>query len=100
MTQDKHTKGPWDCREKSIHPNPYVCGPEQEYEFGADRPVICYIVGANQSANARLIAAAPDMLEALRDALDDWEIHNRSGDGMQGDWVHDARASIAKATGQ
>ena len=51
-------------------------------------------------ANARLIAAAPDMLEALRDALDNWEIHNRSGDGMQGDWVHDARTAIAKATGQ
>ncbi len=51
-------------------------------------------------ANARLIAAAPDLLEALMDAVDAWETHCESGDMMQGDWVCDARAAIAKARGQ
>ena len=43
-------------------------------------------------ANARLIAAAPDLLEALKDAVRDSE--------SPGQWLYEARAAIAKATGE
>ncbi len=43
-------------------------------------------------ANARLIAAAPDLLEALRYAVDNPEFSSEVFDRM-------ARAAIAKATG-
>jgi Lon protease-like protein len=51
-------------------------------------------------ANAHLIAAAPDLYEALADAIEAWETHNESGDAMQGCWVQDARDAIAKAEGK
>ena len=43
-------------------------------------------------ANARLIAAAPDLLEALKDAVRDSE--------SPGQWLDESRAAIAKATGE
>lgn len=54
-------------------------------------------------ANARLIAAAPDLLEALRDAADEIE-HLRKYANNNGAMIDDercdyARAAIAKATG-
>lgn len=69
-TKQSHTPGPWHIG------NPYRMG---------DRAGMAPIVGGNAAvalvdigdrylpyeANARLIAAAPDMLEALREAADD-----------------------------
>ena len=48
--------------------------------------------GPQQAANARLIAAAPDLLEALRGVL---RIADRKTDEFDA-----ARAAIAKATGE
>jgi hypothetical protein len=52
-------------------------------------------------ANARLIAAAPELLEALRDLMPEFE--SRLGDFESPEW-HDcwnkAVAAIAKATGE
>lgn len=45
-------------------------------------------------ADARLIAAAPELLELVLDALDDPDV-----DILGSVWVRDARAAIAKATG-
>ena len=53
-----------------------------------------------KEANARLIAAAPEMLEALRDCLttlDGLKRHNTNCDYVA---AIQARAAIAKATGQ
>ena len=54
-------------------------------------------------ANARLIAAAPDVLDALREivALNDYAIP-RSVRQRENEprWLFAARAAIAKATGQ
>jgi chromosome segregation ATPase len=38
-------------------------------------------------------------VEALRDAVDAWDTHNKSGDGMQGHWVDEARATLAEIEG-
>ena len=56
-------------------------------------------------ANARLIAAAPDLLDALRNALDTIEIGQRirdpkwDGSAAPHSTIGMARAAIAKATG-
>jgi DNA repair exonuclease SbcCD ATPase subunit len=35
-------------------------------------------------------------VEALRDAVDAWDNHNKTGDMMHGHWVTDARATLAE----
>lgn len=67
---DGATPGPWSCHERGIHPHPYVCGAEEHYEFGRDRPVVFYAVGMNSEENALLASMAPAMAEALVKA---WE---------------------------
>lgn len=51
-------------------------------------------------ANARLIAAAPELLAALTIAVNRIEIANRDGDPILSAWLPAARAAIAKAEGR
>jgi hypothetical protein len=87
-----HTPGPWVIRESSTHVT--VCGADGEAIFHDDKK--CPRV----MDDARLIAAAPELLEALRTCLDAWE-KEHAGHGFEG-WpeVCEARAAIAKATGE
>jgi hypothetical protein len=39
-------------------------------------------------------------VEGLRDAVDAWDNHNKTGDMMQGHWVTDARATLAEIEGE
>jgi hypothetical protein len=58
-----HTKGPWRVRENPQH-DPEVC----DLSICGDIFVLADITGPNyahQEANARLMAAAPELLEAL-----------------------------------
>lgn len=96
----KHTPGPWRvvADESAAQVTGFPC-------IEADGYTVVGLEGMygdieTDFANARLIAAAPDLLDALADAVDAWETHCESGDMMQGDWVRDARAAIAKARGQ
>jgi hypothetical protein len=93
MTETKWTPGPWTA-----------------YDFGADWWVAnstddsgpMLRVGSwheQREANAHLIAAAPDLYEALCWAIQSWDEHNKHGFNMQGDWVQDARAALSKARG-
>jgi hypothetical protein len=50
-------------------------------------------------ANARLIAAAPDLLAALEDALSIFEFGDDDETVLAPKWVARARAAIAKAEG-
>lgn len=63
----KHTPGPWSCWSTSNHAHDYRLFKPN----GAELP---YVAPGNDHsearANARLIAAAPDMLDILRAALD------------------------------
>ena len=58
----KHTKGEWFAKEGQIYP----------VETGKTLALIPYFDedDKEQEANARLIAAAPDMLEALQKAVE------------------------------
>lgn len=57
----KHTPGPWsyDADENEIHS-------DSMQETGGDPAHICEVLGPNKEVNASLIAAAPEMLEALK----------------------------------
>ena len=63
MSKPQHTPGPWIAKPFSpltnAHPNLWG-----EIQFGTDEEVIAE--GVYEGADARLIAAAPDMLEALK----------------------------------
>lgn len=97
-TKTHHTPGPWKAGTG------WVLGPANQA-----KPAICYKTSTPNSldqdeANLRLIAAAPDLLAALKDALvacgeggldvlDD-------GSGTDWEWVKVAEAAIAKAGGR
>lgn len=88
-----HTPGPWYAEGSDI-------GSAENITVGvaiAGRTDDGYISHAQVQANANLMAAAPDLLDALKDALDvmgDW--------GADGDpaWAGVAKAAIAKAEGR
>ena len=95
MEKQQHTPGPWAY----IVPDGYVVRHPQIYsDFG---PVAnATWLGENKldqlNSNARLIAAAPDLLEALEEI-----VSAADGDGwnqLDGN-LRKARAAIAKATG-
>jgi hypothetical protein len=102
-TKSKHTPGPWFGRP---HHNPVgICGCD---EVGLQ---IAFITSASEErrdefkANARLIAAAPDLLEALQAAVASGIIPKTSaadgGAARHSEQVRIAdmcRAAIAKAT--
>ena len=62
----KHTPGPWTAE----YDNRGNGGFGEWYNVG---PARVYIVGESSEADARLIAAAPDLLEALEAAVDQLE---------------------------
>jgi hypothetical protein len=89
----KHTPGPWHVDEQNVHSG-QVC------TCHGDTPGTWYEVwspnwgeGINQKANAQLIAAAPDLLEALKE-LRDWYRENVGLPACK------ANAAIAKAEGR
>jgi len=90
---EKHTEGPWEWDA-----NVWDYDPEQEAPWlvsaGNDK-VLFGQIGCTSEANARLIAAAPDLLEALQDLFHSFEM----ADAIECDIGRKARAAIAKATG-
>jgi hypothetical protein len=90
----KHTPGPWFSPDR-VHGTRYVearigggmlqevaaCGPTED--------------PTQQAANARLISAAPELLDALKAFVHDI-VPNSNDDPL---WVN-ARAAILKATGE
>ncbi len=110
-TEQKHTPGPWRVGDGSFvignHPAPGITGSDDVHHYGGH--LICESVS---QANARLIAAAPDLLEALKAT---WKILDAAGltnlaTGVQtgsiawyckaSDAEQQSRAAIAKAEGK
>lgn len=89
MGDVKHTPGPWDISE-------YKDG--HAFVFDPDMGFVCNVMtGSSEGvANARLIAAAPDMLKALKRMVDWFEQDNPD---PAYDELMLARAAIAKAEG-
>lgn len=101
MTAAKHTPGPWHCdgiseytgemlvRAENGDTVTRVCcyGPQSETPF-------------SQAANARLIAAAPELLAALQVMVRDYAAVHDIGDVEMQPAIYQARAAIATATGE
>ncbi len=85
MSAAQHTQGPWRVR---VRPNGFsVVDPG-----GLIASVDCDLTPARQEANSRLIAAAPDLLDALVVLLDATE------DSIGKRFRDRAKRAIAKAT--
>ena len=89
MSESKHTQGPWETKQSTfVH--------SKRGEFVAD---CSYPAASDQSefsANARLIAAAPELLEALEEAIIEFEGLPHSL-GYESTHLYKWRAAIAKA---
>lgn len=60
--ENKHTPGPWEFSGCDHAPILHIYAPDNKHIFHGERSQ------TEQEANARLIAAAPEMLEALKSA--------------------------------
>ena len=101
MSEAGFTKGPWE-----IVPDPdsvwyYVH--IVDGEGGDVAAVYRRSEPAEGPANARLMAAAPDLLEALQTIVNGWDRSPQSaGAGLEAtfyDGIEQAKAAIARATG-
>ena len=105
---DKHTPGPWLLATSNSwrrfvsnspeHGNASVCEPIKQSD---GHPDLFFKNGGEDGPDARLIAAAPDLLEALKDL----EAHIRGLRMVQDGFipkkkVDAARAALRKAEGQ
>ncbi len=101
-----HTPGPWQALDNNhtgididIKHEPFAGGTIATIWNGADDDA----PGEMEWANARLIAAAPDLLAACNELLAMLKEWSANPDEMSGfsefKGVHVARAAIAKATG-
>ena len=93
----KHTPGPWNFYDDS---NDGKTNRIEIVAVGKTVARIYHSVPAEDLPNARLIAAAPDLLEALETALDGWQREFEYLAKRTPEWVTKARAAIAKATGE
>ena len=86
----KHTPGPWAI---------YVNAPSDIVirKMSKDGYELCSIARVSSGyANARLIAAAPELLEALADCVEHMHWTQPQGEAA----LKKAKAAIAKATGE
>lgn len=95
MSAVKHTPGPWHAREWQCRGVTSV-GRVADNRVGFEQIAECsgngrQVSNEQEEADARLIAAAPDLLEALKGVL---RVADRKTDEFDA-----ARAAIAKATG-
>ena len=92
---NKHTPGPWTFYDDSND------GKTNRIEIVAIGKTVAHIyhsVPTEDLPNARLIAAAPDLLEALRkcDEAMTWELGGEPLDTLMTDARNSARAALAK----
>ncbi len=89
MSEAKHTPGPWQWTQ---HFDPTI----SIYRDGFGQIARLYDSSAGTGkANARLIAAAPDLLAALIEIVSADDAHE-----LTQKHIESARAAIAKATGK
>lgn len=99
MTNTTHTPGPWAFRMTGWRTNPFAIYSPRRPGAVACVPARTSVPLDEQSANARLIAAAPDLLAALEQCLPIIDAHRHAALGEGDIAAMNARAAIAKAKG-
>ncbi len=94
MSKKAHTEGPWLVEP---HGKTHALYSRRDYRYHGLRLMNLDDGDANFEANARLIAAAPDLLEALQILLTVAEMTTFSDQFPQE--CENARAALSKATG-
>ena len=91
----QHTQGPWVVKTTIIGPGASVKVIGRKDRDLSDQEMVCMVPQTNeeQVANTLLIAAAPDLLNAVRFLLSNPDNRISAAD------VNAARAAISKATG-
>jgi hypothetical protein len=84
----QHTASPWTAAARGYKSQLWSDGQMMTAE----------VLGPNHAANARLMAAAPDLLAALTYVMPWLEAH--IGQGLSAHELDNIRATIAKATGK
>lgn len=90
-----HTPGPWSL-ERDYNGVP-------EFVFGGDTCVCDFGIEAPKPEDACLIAAAPELLEVIREAVDSAEremAKGRKASPGLATWLEKARAVLAKVRGE
>ena len=98
---ERHTPGPWAVEDSTVIWSTVQDPPETSYDLGtpiAEVRTMKSLLGPAYSretvaANARLISAAPDMLEALERFVEDCS-------NEECEFCIKARSAIAKARGE
>jgi hypothetical protein len=90
----KHTPGPWSIYSITFKGYHQIAG--------AQGGRVCQVLPFEDEykANARLIAAAPELLAAIHVLLRDYTAVHDIGDLEMQPAIYQARAAIAKATGE
>lgn len=91
----KHTPGSWVVLSDPpiLEKEDYPISP---FEIHADEGFLAGVMGEE---DANLIAAAPELLDTLEEALTDWN-ENNYGYEYRAEWAEKARAAIEKAKGK
>lgn len=97
MSEFKHTPGPWRTTPNGVVTSD-SCQISHVGETSRPADMVCNF--ERWDADARLIAAAPDMLHALNLALEYWQDRQQRYKNRSPAWVQEARAAIAKALGE
>jgi hypothetical protein len=100
QTSSQHAPGPWGSIERSAKE---IRLKRRHWEVGSmvTRKGVAYVFGDDNS-NARLVASAPDLLAALKEALcfvEAYRALSEAGDIMREETERRVRSAIAKAEG-
>ena len=88
MSEPKHTPGPWAAFSDEINDHTNIVSIADRTRFVLSLP------GRHKSdPDVRLATAAPELLEALEEAVKLFVIHDHK-------WFETAKSAIAKAKGQ
>lgn len=100
MKKSRHTTGPWNV-SNGVYGNSITGRAQSGVNGGMVAPCICKSGNMHEwSANAALIAAAPDLLAALRECRDIMANHCLATDARAAVADVMARDAIAKAEGR
>ncbi len=96
-----HTPGPWKAGRAVLRGMIAEISATRGEATYTIAHVDCVDGGDKDAANAHLIAAAPDLLEACADFLEAFDLDDLANfTGEQCDAILSARAAIAKARGE